>query len=186
MKRTITLVPFFLLLFTQIYTISLKGQPMFNQNLTLTEQAEMYEVSESILPNSAFLFESSFWDNNSLTIQDHKNSLFGLNFSNEISKNIYSHSIPLLLFATATRGNTQAFSLEKKTIAGYEPAYVTGSSMHWFVGEQLFAVDNSAFFGIEFNTFFFYNSGVIRIGDSSEKAFVILVSLIPANRFRRW
>lgn len=186
MKKTFTNLSFFLLLYyVSAYSISLSAQTLFSQLPSDMEQTSMYEITEKVVPDHAFVLESSFWGNNFLASQCPTSLISGLNFSTEISKNIYSHSLALLIFATATRGNTQPFSLEKKSISDYEPAFLTGSSMRWFVGEQIFAVDNSAFFGIEFNTFFDYRSGVIRIGDSSEKAFVILVSLVPANRFKK-
>ncbi|WMX15244.1 hypothetical protein [Aureispira sp. CCB-E] len=102
--------------------------------------------------------------------------------SSELSKNLYSQNIALVLFATATRGNSQPISFEKTTLNPYITTYIPSSSTRWYVGDRLFAVDNSAFFGIEFDSSFAYKSGVIRIGDSSEKAFVILVSLNPPKR----
>lgn len=99
--------------------------------------------------------------------------------TSELTKNLYSQSIPLVLFATATRGNSQPlFSTDASTLP-YRNNYVPTTNTRWYASDRLFAVDNSAFFGIEFDLSFMYKNGVIRIGDSSEKAFVILVSLNP-------
>ncbi len=97
--------------------------------------------------------------------------------SSELRKNLYSQNIALVLFATATRGNSQPISFEETNLNPYVNNYTPNSSTRWYVGDRLFAVDNSAFFGIEFDSSFAYKSGVVRIGDSSEKAFVILVGL---------
>lgn len=104
--------------------------------------------------------------------------------SSELKKNLYSQNIALVLFATTTRGNSQPISFEKISLNPYVNTYIPNSSTRWYVGDRLFAVDNSAFFGIEFDSSFAYNSGVIRIGDSSEKAFVILVGLNPSKKDR--
>lgn len=102
--------------------------------------------------------------------------------SSELTKNLYSQNIALVLFATATRGNSQPISFEKMSLSPYVNTYIPNSSTHWYVGDRLFHVDNSAFFGIEFDSSFVYRSGVVRIGDSSEKAFVILVGLNPPKK----
>jgi len=99
--------------------------------------------------------------------------------TSEWNKNLYSQNIPLVLFATATRGNTQPLFLQDASLIPYRNSYVPTTNTRWYVSDRLFAVDNSAFFGIEFDLSFMYKNGVIRIGDSSEKAFVILVSLNP-------
>lgn len=102
--------------------------------------------------------------------------------STEVEKNLYSQNIPLVLFAAASHGEFEAiFKKRTKGLSPYQnkPVYVPTSSTRWYVGDRLFAVDNSAFFGIEFDSSFAYRGGVVRIGDSSEKAVVILVSLYP-------
>ncbi|MFK7798721.1 MAG: hypothetical protein AB8E82_14825 [Aureispira sp.] len=89
------------------------------------------------------------------------------------------------MFTTASRGEFEnLFSKKNVTLSPYQlnPMYVPGSSTRWYVGDRLFAVDNSAFFGIEFDSSFAYRGGVVRIGDSSEKAVVFLVSLYPSQK----
>lgn len=105
--------------------------------------------------------------------------------SSETEKNLYSQNIALVLFATASRGEFERLFVKKPiALSPYQlnPMYVPGSSTHWYVGDRLFAVDNSAFFGIEFDSSFAYRGGVVRIGDSSEKAVVFLVSLYPSQK----
>jgi hypothetical protein len=105
--------------------------------------------------------------------------------SSETEKNLYSQNIALVLFATASRGEFEGFfSKQPVTLSPYQlnPMYVPSSSTSWYVGDRLFAVDNSAFFGIEFDSSFAYRGGVVRIGDSSEKAVVFLVSLYPREK----
>lgn len=120
---------------------------------------------------------SEFFSKNFLSLQDADRFSYINPNSSEWSKNLYSQNIALVLFATATRGNSQPLSFEKTDLTPYNNTYLPNSSTRWYVGDRLFAVDNSAFFGIEFDSSFAYKSGVIRIGDSSEKAFVILVGL---------
>ncbi|MGH1337159.1 MAG: hypothetical protein ACRBFS_13630 [Aureispira sp.] len=100
--------------------------------------------------------------------------------SSENNKNLYSQNIALVLFATAyqRRGESLLMNSPIKEVL-CQPTYVPTSSTRWYIGDRLFAVDNSAFFGIEFDSSFAYRGGVVRIGDSSEKAVVILVSLYP-------
>jgi hypothetical protein len=49
------------------------------------------------------------------------------------------------------------------------------SSTRCYVGNRLFAIENSAFFGTEFDSNFVDKSGLVRLGDSFENAFVIFV-----------
>lgn len=133
--------------------------------------------------------EGALLSHNFLTL-DNANRFSYINpMSSEIEKNLYSQNIALVLFATASRGEFETLFAKNpiaspSSLAPYQPKpmYVPSSSTRWYVGDRLFAVDNSAFFGIEFDSSFAYRSGVVRIGDSSEKAVVILVSLYPSKK----
>ena len=96
--------------------------------------------------------------------------------STELNNSLYSRSLASLLYATATKGNTQPFTLEKTTNP-YITSYSPNSSTHWYIGDRLLSTENSAILGIEFDSAFAYEHGVLRIGDSSEKAVVFLVTL---------
>ncbi len=95
----------------------------------------------------------------------------------ETNKNIYSKNLLLVLFTIGTRGNTQTFSLKKRDIP-YTPMYLPGSDpIMWCGGDKMFYIDNSAFFGIEFDNSFNHKNYMVRVGDSSEKIITILVNL---------
>jgi len=95
----------------------------------------------------------------------------------ETNKNIYSKNLLLILFTIGTRGNTQIFSLKKQHIP-YAPMYLPGNDpIIWGGGDKMFYIDNSSFFGIEFDNSFNHKNYMVRIGDSSEKIITILVNL---------
>jgi hypothetical protein len=96
--------------------------------------------------------------------------------SSELNNSIYSRSLASFLFTTATKGNTQPFTLEKTTNP-YITSYSPNSSTHWYIGDRLLSTKNSAILGIEFDSTFAFEHGVLRIGDSSEKAVVLLITL---------
>ncbi len=95
----------------------------------------------------------------------------------ETNKNIYSKNLLLVLFTIGTRGNTQTFSLKKQDNP-YAPMYLpVYTPMIWYGTNEIFYIDNSAFFGIEFDNSFNHKIFMVRIGDSSEKIITILVNL---------
>lgn len=95
----------------------------------------------------------------------------------ETNKNIYSKNLLLVLFTIGTRGNTQTFSLKKQDNP-YAPMYLpVYTPMIWYGTNEIFYIDNSAFFGIEFDNSFNHKNFMVRIGDSSEKIITILVNL---------
>ena len=132
-----------------------------------------------VVPTSMRLFKGSLCQD-FLALPSSKRFSYINPMSSEIDKNLYSQNIALVLFATARRRGLEALFVNNpiKQVP-YQPIYVPTSSTRWYVGDRLFAVDNSAFFGIEFDSSFAYRGGVIRIGDSAKKAVVILVSLYP-------
>ncbi|BDS14700.1 hypothetical protein [Aureispira anguillae] len=158
-------------------TTALYAQSIFSLQSSGLMLTDWDIQSSDFMPNRTAMREMDFLSHHFLTLSNQRHFSYINPMSSEITKNLYSQNIPLVLFATATRGNTQPISFEKTNLAPYAPTYIPSSSTHWYVGDRLFAVDNSAFFGIEFDSSFAYKNGVIRIGDSSEKALVILVSL---------
>lgn len=164
------------------YSAVLKAQNALSLPITKLDIQNWAVNTSNFVSNTASIVDVDFVSRNFLTMNQPQRFSYINPNSSETGKNLYSQNIALVLFATATRGNTQPISFEKSTLAPYAPSYAPTSSTRWYVGDRLFAVDNSAFFGIEFDSNFAYKSGVIRIGDSSEKAFVILVSLTPPKR----
>jgi hypothetical protein len=166
-----------LVLCVRNYSAALYGQGG-NALSTITDEtfkADLSFVAKRI--EEADFFSTNFLDLNNMERFSYINPN-----SSEVSKNLYSQNIALVLFATATRGNSQPITFEKKSLNPYINSYTPNSSTRWYVGDRLFAVDNSAFFGIEFDSSFAYKNGVIRIGDSSKKAIVFLVGLNPSKK----
>lgn len=159
------------------YSAALYGQNGYAMS-TIVEEKMNEELTFAAKNN----MEADFFSTNFLDLNNQQRFSYINPNSSELSKNLYSQNIALVLFATATRGNSQPISFEKISLNPYVNTYMPNSSTRWYVGDRLFAVDNSAFFGIEFDSSFAYKSGVIRIGDSSEKAFVILVGLNPPKK----
>jgi hypothetical protein len=159
------------------YSAALYGQDGYALNPVVDEKAK-----EELSFSAKTSMEVDFFSTNFLDLNNSQRFSYINPNSSELSKNLYSQNIALVLFATATRGNSQPISFEKITLSPYVNTYIPNSSTRWYVGDRLFAVDNSAFFGIEFDSSFAYKSGVVRIGDSSEKAFVILVGLNPSKK----
>lgn len=143
-----------------------------------TPSTSLTETSPK-LPTTMRLFKGSLCQD-FLALPSSKRFSYINPMSSEIDKNLYSQNIALVLFATAKRRGVEAsFANNSIKQVPYQPVYVPTSSTRWYVGDRLFAVDNSAFFGIEFDSSFAYRGGVVRIGDSAKKAVVILVSLYP-------
>lgn len=159
------------------YSAALYGQNGYALN-PIEEEMPKEDLSLVAKKN----MEVDFFSANFLELNNRQRFSYINPNSSELTKNLYSQNIALVLFATATRGNSQQISFEKTSLNPYINTYTPNSSTRWYVGDRLFAVDNSAFFGIEFDSSFAYRSGVVRIGDSSEKAFVILVGLNPSKK----
>ncbi len=116
------------------------------------------------------------WEHHFLSLSNQSKFEYIHPGSSELNNSIYSRSLASFLFATATKGNTQPFTLEKTTNP-YITSYSPNSSTHWYIGDRLLSTENSAILGIEFDSAFAFEHGVLRIGDSSEKAVVFLVTL---------
>lgn len=159
------------------YSAALYGQDGYALS-TVSEEVSKEELS--VVHKK--VVEADFFSTNFLDLNNTERFSYINPNSSELRKNLYSQNVALVLFATATRGNSQPISFEKRTLSPYVNTYIPNSSTRWYVGDRLFAVDNSAFFGIEFDSSFAYKNGVVRIGDSSEKAVVILVGLNPAKK----
>lgn len=159
------------------YSAALYGQDGYR--LSARGEETLKEALSFVAKNN---MEADFFSVNFLDLNNRQRFSYINPNSSELYKNLYSQNIALVLFATATRGNSQPISFEKISLNPYVNTYIPNSSTRWYVGDRLFAVDNSAFFGIEFDSSFAYKSGVVRIGDSSEKAFVILVGLNPPKK----
>lgn len=168
MKNTCTTFPF-TMLFLGYYLICF--------NLYAQPSTGAFYKTQPFLKFGDSFFENAISTKEGAQQKSYRNFTYVHPNSSEQNKGLYSQNIALVLFASSTRGNTQAISFKKTKEAPYAPTYMPNSSTNWYIGDRLFAVDNSAFFGIKFDTSFAYKNGVIRIGDSSEKAFVILVSL---------
>jgi len=166
-----------LVLCVRNYSAALYGQDGYALSKVVAVTAE-----ENVSLTSKNIMQTDFFSTNFLDLNNTERFSYINPNSSELTKNLYSQNIALVLFATATRGNSQPISFEETSLNPYITTYIPNSSTRWYVGDRLFAVDNSAFFGIEFDSSFAYKSGVVRIGDSSEKAFVILVGLNPPKK----